>query len=327
MGATGLSVIANSATTTVGDVGCDPGFVGITFGSTVNCGTYSLVGNGATTILNHPTGGRIDFREANNTQMAIATGGKVGIGTVTPAVQLDVLATTAGTHAPLSQFGSTTTTDSNSLKVYNGSGFSEIFAVGNVNNFVQGSAVGDGGMRVATGHSLVFGDSSAVRMTIASNGDVHVVGNLSKGGGSFQIDHPLDPKNKYLYHSFVESPDMKNVYDGNITTNKKGLATVVLPDYFEALNRDFRYQLTVIGEFAQVVVAKKIANNQFVIKTNKPGVEVSWQVTGIRQDPYANVHRIPVEQEKEEADRGHYLHPDAYLMDGEKPTVAEVTAH
>jgi len=63
-----------------------------------------------------------------------------------------------------------------------------------------------------------------------------------------------------------------------------------------------------------------------VIKTNKPGVEVSWQVTGIRQDAYANVHRIPVEQEKEEADRGHYLHPDAYPIDGEKPTVAEAGA-
>ena len=327
VGATGLSVSTNGATTTVGDVGCDAGFVGIAFGSAVNCGTYSLVGNGATTILNHPTGGRIDFREANNTQMAIAAGGNVGIGTVTPAVLFDVLATVAGPHAPISQFGSTTTTDSNSLRVYNGSGVTEIFAVGKVANFVPGSAVGDGGLRVGPGHSILFGDSGLSRMTIAANGDVHVTGNLSKGGGSFQIDHPLDPKNKYLYHSFVESPDMKNVYDGNITTDKKGMATVVLPDYFEALNRDFRYQLTVIGEFAQVVVAKKIASNQFVIKTNKPGVEVSWQVTGIRQDPYANVHRIPVEQEKEEADRGHYLHPDAYPMDEEKPTVAENSAH
>src|SRR5579863_5210078 len=47
------------------------------------------------------------------------------------------------------------------------------------------------------------------------NGNVDVDGNLSKAGGSFKIDHPLDPSNKYLYHSFVESPDMKNIYDGN----------------------------------------------------------------------------------------------------------------
>ena len=34
-------------------------------------------------------------------------------------------------------------------------------------------------------------------------GRVRVTGNLSKGGGSFKIDHPLDPENKYLQHSFV----------------------------------------------------------------------------------------------------------------------------
>src|SRR6478736_942981 len=37
---------------------------------------------------------------------------------------------------------------------------------------------------------------------------------ISKLSGQFRIDHPLDPLHKYLQHSFVESPDMKNVYDG-----------------------------------------------------------------------------------------------------------------
>lgn len=78
-------------------------------------------------------------------------------------------------------------------------------------------------------------------------GNLNVTGKLTKGSGSFKIDHPLDPANKYLSHSFVESPDMMNVYNGNITTDRHGLATITLPDYFEALNRDFRYQLTVIG--------------------------------------------------------------------------------
>ena len=128
---------------------------------------------------------------------------------------------------------------------------------------------------------------------VASGSGVDVVGTLSKGGGSFKIDHPLDPANKYLYHSFVESPDMMNIYNGNITTDGDWLATVMLPDWFEALNRDFRYQLTVIGQFAQAIVAGKVANNQFSIQTDKPNVEVSWQVTGIRQDAYANAHRIP----------------------------------
>jgi hypothetical protein len=141
------------------------------------------------------------------------------------------------------------------------------------------------------------------------NGNVQVTGNLSKGGGSFKIDHPLDPENKYLYHSFVESPDMMNVYNGNVTTNDKGEATVQLPEWFSALNRDFRYQLTTIGQHADAWVATKISDNRFTIATDKPNVEVSWQVTGIRHDPYANAHRIPVEEDKPADERGMYLHP------------------
>ncbi len=143
-------------------------------------------------------------------------------------------------------------------------------------------------------------------------GDVEVSGNLSKGGGSFKIDHPLDPENKYLYHSFVESPDMMNIYNGNITTDASGDAVVNLPDWFQALNKDFRYQLTVVGTFAQAIVAEKMKDNRFTIKTTAPGVEVSWQVTGIRKDSYANRHRIPVEEMKSERERGYYLHPDAF---------------
>jgi hypothetical protein len=143
-------------------------------------------------------------------------------------------------------------------------------------------------------------------------GNLHVTGSLSKGSGSFKIDDPLDPANKYLSHSFVESPDMMNVYNGNVVTDRHGIARVTMPAYFEALNRDFRYQLTVIGQFAQAIVAKEISENQFLIKTSKPGVKVSWQVTGIRQDAFANAHRIPVEEEKQGSERGHYLHPELF---------------
>jgi hypothetical protein len=143
-------------------------------------------------------------------------------------------------------------------------------------------------------------------------GNLNVTGKLTKGSGSFKIDHPLDPASKYLSHSFVESPDMMNVYNGNITTDRHGLATVNLPDYFEALNGDFRYQLTVIGQFAQAIVAKKIAANRFVIRTSRPHVEVSWQVTGIRHDAYANAYRIPVEEDKTAQEQGYYLHPEVF---------------
>ncbi len=150
------------------------------------------------------------------------------------------------------------------------------------------------------------------------NGNVDVDGNLSKAGGSFKIDHPLDPANKYLYHSFVESPDMMNIYNGNVITDAQGDAVVPLPEWFETLNRDFRYQLTVIGQFAQAIVASEIADGRFSVKTDKPDVKVSWQVTGIRQDAWANAHRIPVEQEKPEVERGSYLHPELYGAPEEK---------
>ncbi|HTS34963.1 MAG TPA: DNRLRE domain-containing protein [Candidatus Solibacter sp.] len=147
---------------------------------------------------------------------------------------------------------------------------------------------------------------------VVINGNVSIVGNVSKGGGSFKIDHPLDPANKYLYHSFVESPDMMDVYNGNVTTDRHGFATITLPEYFQALNRDFRYQLTVIGQFAQAIIVSEIKDNRFTIRTNKRGVRVSWQVTGIRQDAFANAHRIPVEVEKPAQEQGRYLHPELF---------------
>jgi hypothetical protein len=144
------------------------------------------------------------------------------------------------------------------------------------------------------------------------SGRVHIDGDLSKAAGSFKIDHPQDPENKYLYHSFVESPDMMNVYNGNITTDEEGNAIVKLPAYFESLNTEFRYQLTVIGIFAQAIIFEKVNNNQFSIKTDKPHVEVSWLVTGIRNDPYAQKNRIQVEVEKEPENKGKYLRPIEY---------------
>jgi hypothetical protein len=141
-------------------------------------------------------------------------------------------------------------------------------------------------------------------------GRVHIVGNLSKTGGSFKIDHPLDPANKYLSHSFVESPDMLNIYNGNVVLDAHGAAVVELPAYFDALNMEFRYQLTAIGAPApRLHIAEEIAGNHFTIAGGKAGMKVSWQVTGIRQDAWANAHRIPVEEDKPEDERGTYLSP------------------
>ena len=150
-------------------------------------------------------------------------------------------------------------------------------------------------------------------------GDLSVAGTLSKGSGTFKIDHPLDPENKYLYHSFVESPDMMNVYNGNVILDTNGEATVTMPEWFDTLNRDFRYQLTAIGKPGpNLYIAQEITENHFMIAGGQSGMKVSWMVTGIRKDPFAETHRSPVEEDKPEAERGYYLYPEAYGQPPEK---------
>jgi len=184
---------------------------------------------------------------------------------------------------------------------------------------VRGTATGPNGNGVhgvsnnGTGAYGVYGESTSGFAGYFS-GKVTVTGNLSKGGGSFIIDHPLDPAHKYLSHSFVESPDMKNIYDGIAVLDADGRAEIALPDWFQALNRDFRYQLTCIGAFAPVYVAEEIHDNQFAIAGGAPGQKISWLVTGIRQDAYANAHRIVVEEPKPAEEVGHYLHPAEHGM-------------
>ena len=149
-----------------------------------------------------------------------------------------------------------------------------------------------------------------------------VLGTLTKGAGSFRIDHPLDPAHQYLSHSFVESPDMMNVYNGIAVLDEHGAVWVDLPDWFEALNRDFRYQLTALGVPAPgLFIASEVQKNHFEIAGGQPGARVSWQITGIRHDAYANAHRIPVEEAKPEEEQGTYLHPELYGQPSDRGAV------
>lgn len=182
---------------------------------------------------------------------------------------------------------------------------------GSLNYGVYGSASGGLARCSIIG---VYGRSPACDADYAGYfyGNVHVTGTVNEGALGFKIDHPLDPENKYLCHSGVESPDMMNVYNGNVILDANGEATVQLPDYFETVNKDFRYQLTCLGGFAPVYVAEKISKNSFRIAGGEAGMEVSWQVTGIRIDPFAQANRIPVELDKPAEERGKYLHPQVY---------------
>jgi len=145
-------------------------------------------------------------------------------------------------------------------------------------------------------------------------GNLAIVGSLTKGSGTFEIDDPADPANKILFHSFVESPDVMNIYDGVATLDASGQVVITLPDYFDALNDDVRYQFFPMGEaMPNLYISQEEKNNQFAIAGGVPGGEVSWQITGIRHDPYILANPIIPEVEKgpgQPVDKGQYIFPD-----------------
>lgn len=206
-------------------------------------------------------------------------------------------------------------TTGQSVGVFGATNSSDAYAAG-----IFGQATRAGAAKAVWGYApgnntyAIYGDGAGSGSYAGFfQGRVHVNGTLSKAAGSFKIDHPLDPANKYLSHSFVESPDMMNIYDGNVTLDANGATTVTLPDWFEALNKEFRYQLTAIGKPSpNIYVAQEIAGNKFRIAGGAPGGKISWMVTGVRHDAYANAHRIPVEEPKPVNERGTYLNPQAF---------------
>ncbi|MFO0669991.1 MAG: hypothetical protein U0235_10255 [Polyangiaceae bacterium] len=148
-------------------------------------------------------------------------------------------------------------------------------------------------------------------------GSVYVSGYLTKAGGGFLIDHPLEPTSRDLLHSFVESPDMKNVYDGVGAANDAGELVVTMPPYVEALHGTFRYQLTAIGAPApNLHVKSELSGGQFVAAGASPGQRICWQLTGVRKDPWALAEMREVEPQKPARMQGRYRHPEAYGQPG-----------
>ena len=295
----------------------------------VNNGSWSPAlnfGGGGEVIASDRAGSTnqygLDFFTAYTPRLSITNTGLVGIGVQSPGWMLEVDPPNDSRIFGSAIFGANDTGSGEgaSYALYAAGGY-------DITNISFNSA-GLGGFLVGGSSNVGFGgdglDAWAGDGPLANgyagffSGDVYVGGNLSKSSGSFKIDHPLDPANKYLYHSFVESPDMMNIYNGNIMLDANGEAVIDLPEWFGTLNRDYRYQLTCIGGFAPVYVAEEISNNQFKIAGGKSGMKISWQVTGVRQDAWANAHRIPVEMDKPERERGFYLHPELYGASGEK---------
>jgi hypothetical protein len=167
----------------------------------------------------------------------------------------------------------------------------------------------------SAGNYGVYGATASIAngWGVYSSGDLGTTTNFYAGGTKFfRIDHPLDPANMYLQHACVESNEAVNMYKGHVTTDANGDATIQLPRYFDALNTNVEYHLTVIGQFAQAIVAQEIKDNEFTIKTDKPNVKVSWQVLGARQDGWVKAHPVVAEVAKPASERGKYIHPELF---------------
>jgi hypothetical protein len=154
---------------------------------------------------------------------------------------------------------------------------------------------------VAVGIALtpVARASLTINANVFAKSTFSITGSVSKGAGTFAIDDPLDPANKILFHSFVESPQAMNEYDGTATLDTNGEAVIELPDYFDSLNTDFTYQyFPMSGPMPNLYIKRQIQNNAFTIAGGVVGGQVSWVVTGVRHDPYILAHPIIPEVEK-----------------------------
>ncbi len=152
----------------------------------------------------------------------------------------------------------------------------------------------------SNGPALYVDNNNSSYVVAQFEGPIDVNGNVvTSGAGAVRLDDPRDPSNRSITHTFVGSSEMKNIYDGVAVLGASGTVTVVLPDWFDVLNRDFRYQLTALGTpQAGLFVSREIIGNSFTIAGGVPGARVSWQVTGVRKDRWAQDHPVAVIENK-----------------------------
>jgi hypothetical protein len=148
-------------------------------------------------------------------------------------------------------------------------------------------AVSDGSFRIhLNGTGDIFSVSSAGASSFA--------GSLTKGSGSFKIDHPLESKKDthHLVHSFVESPQANNIYRGSVALSD-GQATVNLDEVstmtegtFVALNTSIHVYTS--NESDWDAVKGSVSGNILTIECQnaESNAMVNWLVIGERQDQH-----------------------------------------
>ncbi|MEQ1933543.1 MAG: hypothetical protein ABL962_06655 [Fimbriimonadaceae bacterium] len=310
---------------------------GLSSTSTTWAGTYITTGSGGLPYYGYDNvthnaytylaaNGVLQFNVGGNNRLSISETGNVGIAsTTTPTRRLEVYDNNSNnTGAFYIQNGAAPTVTNPAGRygiMAHTKGTAQVMTISAISETTSGASYalyGD-----ARGPGINYGVSG-----FAAGGSLnysgHFLGQIyadsaNSGIKNFLIDHPLDPANKVLTHSSVESDERMNLYRGSAVTDAKGFATAKVPSWFDALNEDIQYQLTVIGDksdnFVLVKIAQELHRGEFLIRTSEPNVKVNWQVSGRRHDPTSNHFPMEVERMKVEGEKGKYYVPEAYGKD------------
>ena len=207
--------------------------------------------------------------------------------------------------------------ESNYQTGYGVSGWNYGTTAASIGTFGQGvTGVAGQSTNTTLSYGLYSYDDCGVNNILEVNNNFYVGGTKS-----FIIDHPLDPQNKLLKHYCIESPEVLNLYRGNVSLNANGEAEVTMPAYFDKININFSYELTPVGAPAPgLYIKEKIDGNKFVIAGGQPNMEVSWVVYAERNDLY--MQQNPQYKEVESVKTGRYankyIHPEVYGQPKEK---------
>jgi hypothetical protein len=143
----------------------------------------------------------------------------------------------------------------------------------------------------ANGGSTMGGTAA---FSLNSSGNGIFTGSLSKGSGSFRIDHPLPQleETHHLVHSFIEGPQADLIYRGkvNLVSGRAevniDLASGMTEGTFVALCRDVQCFTT--NESDWVHVRGSVSGNVLTIEAQDQAATslISWMVIGERQDKH-----------------------------------------
>lgn len=179
---------------------------------------------------------------------------------------------------------------------------------------VYAQAIGSGGLTSYGIYAVASGSDTNYAGYFAGN--VRVTGSLTKGSGSFLIDHPQDPKNKTLRHNFVESPEYLCLYRGKAKIGASGKKQVKLPNYFTTLTKanEATIHLSSIGKKPHPLSYEWKDSFDAFFVYGEPNTEISYIVLADRDDPAIHILSRPVEEDKGNGNgvKGEYLHPEAY---------------